>query len=105
VSKHPGDPARIDIAYDTASCNASDHAVLYGLLGDFATVTAADCSIGNGGSFTRTPPAGNVWLLVAGREGARYSSAGSSTAGERLLGGVGAACPALISQDVSASCP
>jgi len=42
---------------------------------------------------------------VAGREGARYSSVGQSIEGERSPEGVDAQCPALLSQDVSASCP
>jgi hypothetical protein len=105
VAKDPADPHRIEVGYDTATCNASDHSVFFGLLDDFSTVTAADCSIGNSGSVTSTPPSGDVWLLVVGREGARYSSAGPSTAGERSLQGIDAQCPVLLSQDVSASCP
>jgi hypothetical protein len=105
VARNPADPGQIDVAYDTATCNASDHSLFFGLFDDFSAVTAVDCSIGNSGSVTSTPPPGNVWLLVAGREGARYSSVGQSTEGERSLEGVAAQCPALLSQDVSASCP
>jgi hypothetical protein len=105
VAKNSTDPNQIEVGYDTATCNASDHSVFFGLFGDFSTVTAADCSIGNSGSVTSTPPSGNVWLLVVGREGARYSSVGQATQGERSLQGVGVQCPALFLQDVSASCP
>jgi hypothetical protein len=105
VEKSSADPERIEVRYDTGTCNASDHSVFYGLLDDFSTVIAADCSIGNSGSVTSAPPSGNVWLLVVGREGARYSSHGRSIEGERSLGGIDAQCPALSSQDVSASCP
>jgi beta-glucanase (GH16 family) len=105
VAKDPADVEQIVVGYDTSTCYAPDHAVLFGLLGDFTTVTAADCSIGNSGSATIPSPAGNVWLLVVGHDGTRYSSAGQSTAGERSLQDVPAQCPALASQDVSASCP
>jgi hypothetical protein len=96
--------ADLEISYDT-ECNASDHTLLFGDLGDFTTVTAADCLIGNSGSATSTPPAGDIWFLVAGREAGRYSSVGQSTAGERTSIGVESQCPLLIVQDLSATCP
>jgi hypothetical protein len=83
VANNPVDPNQIDVGYDTSTCNASNHTVFYGLLGDYSTVITADCSIGNGGSVTTTPPPGNVWLLA----------------------GVDAQCPTVLSQDVSAICP
>ncbi len=94
----------LEISYDIA-CNASDHALFFGNLGDFTTVTAADCSIGNSGSATSTPPAGNVWFLVAGTDSELYSSVGQSSAGERTLAGVESQCPLLTVQDLSAACP
>jgi beta-glucanase (GH16 family) len=94
----------IDVFYDV-TCNASDHTLLFGALGDFTTVTAADCSIGDSGMATSSPPAGDVWFLVAGNEVQRYSSVGQATTGERLLAGVGAQCPTLTAQDVTATCP
>ena len=94
----------LEISYDIA-CNANDHALLFGNLGDFTTVTAADCSIGNSGSATSTPPAGDLWFLVAGRASGRYSGVGQSTAGERSLSGVESHCPMLTVQDLSATCP
>ena len=89
----------------TSACNAPDHVLLYGDLGDFTAVTAADCSIGNSGSAISTPPAGDVWFLVAGSEAWRYSSVGQSSAGERTLSGVESECPSLTEQDLSATCP
>jgi hypothetical protein len=94
----------LEISYDIA-CNASDHALLFGDPGDFTTVTAADCLIGDSGSATSTPPAGDVWFLVAGREAWRYSSVGRSTAGERAPTSVESQCPLLTVQDLSAICP
>ena len=96
--------ANIDVSYDV-TCNASDHTLLFGAIGDFTTVTAADCSIGNSGTATSSPPVGDVWFLVAGREAQRYSSVGQATAGERTLSSVGAQCPTLVAQDLTATCP
>jgi hypothetical protein len=94
----------LEISYDI-TCNAPDHALLFGTLGDFTTVTAADCSIGYSGSATSTPPAGDLWFLVAGRGSGRYSSFGQSSAGERSLAGVESHCPMLTVQDLGATCP
>jgi beta-glucanase (GH16 family) len=94
----------LEISYDVA-CNAPDHALLFGNLDDFGTVTAADCSIGNSGSATTTPPAGDLWFLVAGRGSGRYSSVGQSSSGERSLADVESHCPLLAAQDLSATCP
>jgi beta-glucanase (GH16 family) len=101
VMKSGGD---LEISYDTG-CNAPDHALFFGSLGEFSTVAAAECSIGNSGSAGVTPPAGDVWFLVAGQASGRYSSVGQSTAGERAVGGVEALCPSLVEQDLSATCP
>jgi hypothetical protein len=94
----------LEISYDI-SCNAPDHALFFGNLGDFSTVTAADCSIGSSGSAISTPPAGDIWFLVAGRDAWRYSSVGESSTGERSLTGVEPQCPSLTEQDLSAACP
>ncbi len=99
------DPSLIDITYDVETCNSEDHALIFGALGDFSTVTAAACSIGSTGSFTATPPAGDVWFLIAGTEGGFYSSVGQSTAGERVITGLAAFCPSLVDQDISKTCP
>jgi hypothetical protein len=104
ATKNAGDPAMIDIAYDV-SCNAGDHVLVYGGFADFGLATDADCSIGDTGTATSTPPSGSRWFLLVGREGSRYSSAGHSTAGERGLSGVNGVCPALDTQDTSAVCP
>jgi len=79
--------------------------LLFGNLGDFTTVTGVDCSIGNSGSATSTPPAGDLWFLVAGHVSGRYSSVGQSGLGERSLAGVESECPTLTAQDLGATCP
>ncbi len=94
----------LTITYATGACVSSDHALFMGLIGDFGTVTSADCSIGSSGQVSIPLPAGNVWFLVAGVEGDRYSSVGNGASGERVLTGVEAFCPTFTA-DTSRSCP
>jgi hypothetical protein len=105
AGKSAADPDRIEIAYDVITCNASQHMLVFGVGGNFSQVVLADCLIGSSGTYTAQPPAGDVWFLVAGREGSRYSSMGQATAGERVLVGVEEACAADLTADVSAGCP
>lgn len=91
--------------YDVSSCNAADHALIIGSLGDFQTATSVICSIGSSGAYTVTPPSGNAWFLIAGVEGAAYSSLGQASAGERIVSGVPEACPTILSQITTAICP
>ena len=100
-----GAPGTLLIEYDASGCNASDHALIYGALGDFQRATSVVCSIGSTGSYTTVPPTGNLWFLIAGVEGGAYSSLGQATAGERHVSGVPAACPAITVQNTTAICP
>ena len=79
--------------------------LFFGAVGDFDQVIAGDCLIGNGGTHTSAPPAGDVWFLVAGREGSRYSSVGQAASGERALTGVELLCGGDLEPDTSAGCP
>jgi YD repeat-containing protein len=96
--------ALVEVRYSIAECTSSDHAILVGSLSDFRSVTEAHCTVGNSGVATISAPGGNAWFLVAGVESTAYSSVGASSAGERLLLGVDAACPGFI-QDISRTCP
>jgi hypothetical protein len=105
AGKNALDSVLIDVEYDVETCNASEHVLFLGAVGDFDQVIEADCLIGNGGTHTFAPPAGDVWLLVAGREGNRYSSVGQATSGERVLTGVELLCGGDLQPDTSAGCP
>jgi hypothetical protein len=105
VAPAAGAPGSLEVRYDVSGCNAADHALIVGNLGDFLRATSVVCSIGSTGSYTFAPPAGDLWFLVAGVEGAAYSSLGQSTAGERLVQGVPAACLAITGQNTTAICP
>jgi nitrite reductase (cytochrome c-552) len=105
VAPSAGASGELVVSYDTSHCNAADHGLIVGTMGAFQTVSAAVCSIGNTGSHTFTPPAGNLWFLVAGVEGATYSSLGRASAGERVVSGVSGACPGITAQNITAICP
>jgi formate-dependent nitrite reductase cytochrome c552 subunit len=98
-------PGTLAIHYDVSGCNSSDHALVQGNFSSFQTATSVNCSIGSTGSYTFVPPSGDVWFLIAGVEGAAFSSLGQATAGERLVSGVPAACPAITGQISTAACP
>ena len=100
-----GAPGTLMIQYTVSRCNASDHALVLGDFSSFQTATSVNCSIGSTGSYTFAPPSGDVWFLIAGVEGAAFSSLGLATAGERQVSGVPAACPSIAAQNTTAICP
>ena len=97
-------PGELVISYEISSCNAADHMLVIGNLGDFQTATSARCSIGSTGSFTVSSLPDNVWFIIAGVENATYSSLGQATSGERIVSGVTSACPAITAQELTAIC-
>jgi hypothetical protein len=103
VTPAPADA--LTIHYDTAACNAADHALIIGRIGDFGTATSVVCSIGRTGSYTVPMPPGDAWFLVAGVEAGAYSSLGQGPNGERIVNGIPAACPAITTQKTTAICP
>ena len=105
VSRAGGMPGALEFRYDVSACNAADHLLITGNLGDFQTAASVDCSIGRGGTYTGPMPPGNRWFVIAGVESAWYSSLGMATAGERFVSGVTEACPAIPAQNTTAICP
>lgn len=105
VARPSGAPEALEIHYDVAHCNAADHLLAMGAVGDFQTATSVICSIGSTGSYTFAPPPGDIWFLVAGVEGSAYSSLGQSTTGERTVSGIPAACATITAQNTVAICP
>ncbi len=105
VAHSDATPGALVFHYDVSTCNAADHAMIIGNLGDFQTATSVICSIGSSGAYTVTPPSGDSWFLIAGVEGTAYSSLGQASAGERIVSGVPDACATIISQNTVAICP
>ncbi len=105
VGKSPAIPDALDIGYDTRPCNAADHAIVYGSIGEFSHVTQADCSVGSSGGASVIPPSGDVWFLITGVDNGTYSSLGQSSTGERNPLGIDAVCPSLLFQNTSETCP
>jgi hypothetical protein len=105
VTTSGGPPEELVITYDVSACNAADHMLIIGHLGNYQTATSAVCSIGRTGSYTLAPFSGGAWFLIAGVEGASYSSLGQASTGERVVNGVPVVCPANGSQNFTAICP
>ena len=56
------------MSWDVAGCAGDDYHLLYGNLAGAAgyVYSGAECGLGNGGSATFTPPAGDLfWVVVA----------------------------------------
>jgi hypothetical protein len=99
----------IDVSWDSNSCPAADYNLVYGDLADVATLTTmgGECSLGTSGSFDWTGvPAGNLFFLVVGTDGA--STEGSwgrdGNGGERNGMTPSGEC-ATTFKDASQTCP
>ena len=69
--------ADIDVSWDAASCPATDYNLLYGDLANVGSYTlqGSECSIGTSGSFNwGGVPAGDLYFLVVGADGAGTES-------------------------------
>ena len=77
----------IQIEWDATSCPAGGYNLLYGDLAAVsgATLSGSECSIGTGGSYLWSgAPAGDLFFLVVGTDGAAVESSwGESYLGER----------------------
>jgi hypothetical protein len=81
------DDTTLDVAWDVATCTSTNHEILYG---DLATVGSyalggAVCGLGTSGATTWSGvPAGDLWYLVTGVDGAGTEATwGEATAGPR----------------------
>ncbi|HEX4824037.1 MAG TPA: hypothetical protein VFV19_06970, partial [Candidatus Polarisedimenticolaceae bacterium] len=69
ASRANGAGSSIALTWDTSTCTSTDHHVLFGDLGNVASVspTGAFCDLGTSGNATWTQvPAGNLWFVIAG---------------------------------------
>jgi formate-dependent nitrite reductase cytochrome c552 subunit len=105
IAPSGGPPGELLITYDISACNAADHVLVMGSIGDYQNATSVACSIDSTGAFTITPAGENVWFMIAGVEGSTFSSLGRTTTEERNVGGVTDACPTLSAQELTAICP
>jgi len=102
------DATTIDVDWDASSCTSTDYELLYGNLGSLPSYTllGSVCGLGTSGSATwSSVPAGNLWFLVTGVDGAgTEASWGPSTAGERNGGSASGQC-GNGSRNNAATCP
>jgi hypothetical protein len=99
----------IELTWDVATCTSPDHHVIYGDLGSVAsfTVAGAVCNLGTSGSASWSGvPAGDLWFVVVGDDGA--STEGSwgtdSTGAERGGSATSGQC-GIGTRDNTGVCP
>jgi hypothetical protein len=94
----------IDVTY-TPSCDATDHTIYFGPLGDVAGYgySGALCHAGDSGSATFDPGPGDFFFLVVGNTGWAEGSYGKDSEGAERAEDVGTAGCDLV-QDLSGTC-
>jgi hypothetical protein len=99
----------IDLTWDVATCTSPNHHVIYGDLASVAstTVSGAVCNLGTSGSASWSGvPAGDLWFVVVGDDGASTEGSwGTDGAGaQRGLFTASGQC-GLTVRDNSGVCP
>jgi hypothetical protein len=99
----------IDVTWDVATCSSADHHILYGDLQDVATaaVTGASCDLGVTGAASWTGvPAGDLWFVVVGDDGAATEGSwGTDSAGAQRGSGAASGQCGMTARDNSGVCP
>ncbi len=102
------DPTTIAVTWDAASCTSTNYELLYGSLASLPSYTVAGsvCGLGTSGSASWSGvPAGDLWFLVTGVDGAGTEATwGAATAGERNGGSASGQC-GNAARNNGASCP
>jgi hypothetical protein len=96
-----GSPGDVIIDWQP-TCNASDHAIYFGTLGNFTSYVQAECNAGTAGSWPVTPPGGDIFWVVVGVNGANEGSYGEYGGGGERPSDGGAQCGYW--QDLSGTC-
>ena len=102
-------PDSIQVTWDAATCPAADYNLLYGNLADVASMTpsGAACALGTGGSAVwSSVPAGNLFFLMVGTDGAgTESSWGMNSAAQERHGALPSGRCGITAKDATAACP
>jgi subtilisin-like proprotein convertase family protein len=109
ASRADGEGSMIELSWDAATCPAAGYHILYG---DLATVSSYEldggvCGIGTSGSYTWTGvPAGNLWFVLAGDNGAGTESTwGTDSSGAHRKGATPSGLCGNTDRDNAPSCP
>jgi len=102
------DPTTVSVTWDAASCTSTDYELLYGDLASLPSYTllGSVCGLGTSGSANWSGvPAGDLWFLVTGVDGAGTEATwGAATAGERNGGSASGQCGNAVRNN-GATCP
>ena len=105
-----GSPAGsvIGLIWDVSTCQASDYHVLFGSLVNVAAlgIDGGVCSISTMGSFTWSlVPAGDLWFLVVGDDGAGTEGSWGTGSGAQRGGNTASGVCAIVDRDNNGTCP
>ena len=101
---------QVRMTWDVSRCPATDYNLVYGMLGDVASMTLQGdiCALGTGGSTTWTGvPAGNVFILMmgVGDFDIYESSWGTDSFGNERAGWLASNACSVTTKSLAASCP
>jgi hypothetical protein len=101
--------ATIDLTWDVSTCSSTNHHVIYGDLASVAstTVNGAACNLGTSGNASWSGvPAGDLWFVVVGDDGASTEGSwGTDGAGAQRGGTVASGQCGIGTRDNSGVCP
>ncbi len=99
----------IALTWDVATCTSTNHHLVYGDLATLASyaVGGGACGLGYTGSATWSGvPAGNLWFVVVGDDGARTEGSwGTVSGGGQRVGATASGVCGDTSRDNSGTCP
>jgi hypothetical protein len=102
------DATTVSVTWDASSCTSTDYELLYGNLASLPSYTllGSVCGLGTSGSASwSSVPAGDLWFLVTGVDGAGTEATwGPATAGERNGGSASGQC-GNAARNNGATCP
>jgi hypothetical protein len=101
--------ATIDLTWDVSTCSSTNHHVIYGDLASVAstTVNGAACNLGTSGNASWSGvPAGDLWFVVVGDDGASTEGSWGTDGTGAQRGGTAASGQCGIgTRDNSGVCP
>jgi hypothetical protein len=109
ASRAAADGSAIDVTWTVAGCSSPQHEILFGSLSGLSTyaVDGSVCGIGNSGSTTWSGvPAGNLWFVVVGSDGAgTEGSWGDGPGGAPRKGGDASGRCGNVFRNNAGTCP
>lgn len=97
----------LDLRWDVRTCRADDYNLFFGDLANVASLglSSAECGLGASGSVLVSPPAGNLFFLLASTDGQGVESGHGVDSDEVPRSSTGVGFCGLLEQSLAGSCP